>query len=70
MDAAVLLIALQTVLAATWRMATPLIYTAIGEMFAERAGVLNIGLEGIMLAGALTAFTGVLFTGSLAMGLL
>ena len=58
------------ILAATWRMATPLIYAAIGETFAERSGVLNIGLEGIMLIGAFTAFAAVLYTGSLAMGLL
>lgn len=58
------------ILAATWRMATPLIYAAIGETFAERSGVLNIGLEGIMLIGAFTAFAAVLYTGSLAVGLL
>jgi len=45
-----------TIAAATWRMATPLIYTAIGGMFAERSGVLNIGFEGIMLVGAFTGF--------------
>ena len=58
------------ILAATWRMATPLIYAAIGETFTERSGVLNIGLEGVMLIGAFTAFAAVLYTGSLAMGLL
>jgi len=58
----------QSVLAATWRMATPLIYTAIGEIFTERSGVINIGLEGIMLIGALTGFVVTFFTKNLLLG--
>ena len=51
--------------------ATPLIYAALGELVAERAGVLNLGVEGMMLVGALAAFavgahTGSLFAGYLA----
>lgn len=42
----------------TIRLATPLIYTALGEMFSERAGLLNIGLEGIMAFGTLSGFFG------------
>ncbi len=61
---------MQTVLAATWRLATPLIYASIGEVFAERAGVLNIGLEGIMLFGAFTGFAVASFTGNRELGLL
>ena len=34
------------------RMAVPLIYAGLGEMFAEKAGILNIGMEGVMLSGA------------------
>lgn len=37
------------------RCATPVLFAAVGECLTQRAGVLNLGLEGIMLAGALTA---------------
>lgn len=57
-------------LSATMRMATPLIYVALGETVSERAGVMNIGLEGLMLIGACTAYAVVFFTGSVLFGLL
>ena len=41
--------------AATFRIATPLLLAATGELVAERGGVLNLGIEGAMLAGALAA---------------
>lgn len=56
--------------AALLRIATPLILASLGEMFAERAGVLNLGIEGIMLLSAMTGFSTAFFTGSLWLGLL
>jgi simple sugar transport system permease protein len=38
---------------------TPLVFAAVGELLAERSGVLNLGVEGMMLIGAVTAFWGV-----------
>ena len=40
-------------LAASVRVATPLLLAAIGETVTERAGVINLGIEGAMMAGAL-----------------
>ncbi len=45
-------------LAATVRVATPLLIAATGETVTQRSGVLNLGLEGMMLAGALAAALG------------
>lgn len=47
---------LVTWLAASVRLAGPLLLTALGEIFAERSGVLNVGIEGTILIGALAAY--------------
>ncbi len=57
---------LVTVLAA----ATPLILAALGELVAERAGVLNLGVEGMMVCGAALGFAAAVETGSTLIGAL
>jgi len=57
-------------LGATMRMATPIIFAMLGEILSERAGVLNLGIEGTMLFGAMTGFLVTLNTGSLWMGVI
>lgn len=59
-----------SVFASTIRLATPYIFASLGEMFGQRSGVLNLGVEGIMLMGAFFAFYAVLMTGSLLLGVL
>ncbi|MGH9898299.1 MAG: ABC transporter permease, partial [Pyrinomonadaceae bacterium] len=46
------------------RLATPLLLAALGGLYCERAGVVNIALEGLLLAGAFTAAAGTYFVGS------
>ena len=49
--------------------ATPLIYAAIGELVVERSGVLNLGVEGMMLVGAVSSFSIATGTGSATLGI-
>jgi simple sugar transport system permease protein len=49
---------------------TVLVFATIGEIFAERSGVLNLGVEGMMLIGAMAAFSMAVYTGNPWLGLL
>jgi ABC-type uncharacterized transport system permease subunit len=49
---------------------TVLLFATIGELFAERSGVMNLGVEGMMLVGAMTAFSTTIATGNPWLGLL
>lgn len=55
--------------AQTLASATPLLLPALGELFSERVGVVNIGLEGLMIAGALAGVAAGVVTGSPLVGL-
>ena len=57
-------------IAATLRIATPLIFATLGELFCERAGILNLGIEGTMFFGAFSGFAAASLTGSLWVGVL
>lgn len=46
------------------RSATPLLLAALGEIYAERSGILNLGVEGMMAMGALSSFVAALLTGN------
>jgi general nucleoside transport system permease protein len=52
------------------RLATPYLFASIGEMFVQSSGVLNLGVDGIMLMGAFSGFYVAMTTGSLGLGIL
>jgi simple sugar transport system permease protein len=59
-----------TVLASTLRGTTPILLGALGETFVERSGLLNLGIEGMMVAGAFSSFLVGLKLGNLMLGFL
>ncbi len=50
--------------------ATPLVFAAIGELVVEKSGVLNLGVEGLMIIGAVAGFSATVETGSFILGIL
>lgn len=58
-----------SVASATLRAGTPLVFAALGELVVEKAGVLNLGVEGMMLAGAVAGFIATVLTGDPLVGL-
>ena len=50
--------------------ATPLLYAALGELITEKSGVLNLGVEGMMLVGAVCGFAAVHYSGSASVGVI
>lgn len=61
--------ALAPILASTVRNATPLVFAAMGGMFSERSGVVNIALEGLMLISAFAGVVGAFLSGNAWVGL-
>jgi len=61
---------LTSLLAITLRAGTSLIFASIGEIYTERSGILNLGIEGMMLMSAVTSFAAVYYTGNLFLGML
>ncbi|MEO1432348.1 MAG: ABC transporter permease [Cyanobacteria bacterium J06633_8] len=61
---------LTSILSDTLRAATPLILAATGELIAEKSGVLNLGVEGMMLVGAASGFVAAVVTGNVYLALL
>src|SRR3989337_1100616 len=56
-------------LASGVRLSVPILLSAIGELYSEKSGVLNLGVEGIMLVGAASSFIAAYATGNLWIGL-
>lgn len=64
------MVLLEAIILAILAASTPLLLAATGELIAERAGVLNLGVEGMMIVGAACGFGGALYSGSIIIGAL
>src|SRR5438128_9717884 len=70
MTVAVVLAVVQGVVTGAFRSGTSILYAALGEVIVERAGIINLGLEGCMLVGACSGFIVASETGNAYVGLL
>jgi simple sugar transport system permease protein len=61
---------LEAIILSVLAASTPLLLAASGELVTERSGVLNLGVEGMMIVGAACGFGGALYTGSITVGAL
>ncbi|MBL9060041.1 MAG: ABC transporter permease, partial [Mangrovicoccus sp.] len=61
-------ISIELLLAALMVAATPILLAAIGETVVEKSGVLNLGVEGMMIVGAICGFATAVETGSATLG--
>src|ERR1700730_21520 len=61
---------LEAIILAVMAASTPLLLAAAGELVVERSGVLNLGVEGMMIVGAACGFAGAYLTGSTLVGAL
>ncbi|NBR15800.1 MAG: ABC transporter permease, partial [Crocinitomicaceae bacterium] len=59
----------QAILVTVMTAATPLLIAALGELIVEKAGVLNLGLEGMMAVGASCGFAAAILSGSTLVGI-
>jgi simple sugar transport system permease protein len=57
------------IVAATFRVSTPIVYATVGDTYVQRAGMLNLGIEGMMFAGAFFGFMVGFHSGSIWLGL-
>jgi ABC-type uncharacterized transport system permease subunit len=70
MTGSALVVLALTILFGAFVSGTPLLFATVGEIISERAGVMNLGIEGMMLIGAMTGFSAWFTTGSVLLGLL
>lgn len=61
---------IEVLLYATIKAGTPILFATLGAIIMERSGIINLGIEGLMLIGALSGFATALFTGNLFLAVL